>query len=536
MGEIEKVRHTKIKLADPLFPESMRNMTQSTWRRTKIVCTLGPATDRPGLIEQLIEAGMDVARINASHGDHADHARRIRQVRNAAHALGRPVALLMDLPGPKFRLDDLSEGFCRLDEGMTVTLVGAGDDARAAGAAGNCLLLPVRERTLLQTLRAGELVFLADGSVELGVKIIAENPSRAECEVLVGGTVRSGSGINIPDSAASPLVPTEEDRRHLAFAVSQEVEWVGVSFVQSADDLVRVRACFPSGAGVMPLLIAKIEKRRALVNLEAIMEASDGVMVARGDLGVETNLAEIPIVQKRIISVANAHGRPVITATQMLESMVEREYPTRAEATDIANAVLDGTDAVMLSAETAIGEFPVPAVQFLQRVLTATESEYGDRMARDRLNSMEMVTAPSEAGDALSFAACLLAARIGAKAIIASVHSAEAALSIARFRPQAPLVMIADSARLYRSLALVRGISPLLASEPSAGRDTQACLAQAREWLFANGLAQANDQAVLLSASGAASDKVDTLQTVRLAGYWGLEKRAGTENENDGFV
>ncbi len=313
------------------------------------------------------------------------------------------------------------------------------------------------------------------------------------------------------------LIPTDEDRRHLAFAVSQEAEWVGVSFVQSAGDLARVRACFPPGSGGKPLLMAKIEKRRALDDLDAIVEASDGVMVARGDLGVETDLAKIPIVQKRIISAANAQGRPVVTATQMLESMVEHEHPTRAEATDVANAVLDGTDAVMLSAETAVGEFPVAAVRFLQRVLTATEEVYGGRMARDRMNPAETAS-PNEAGNALSFAACLLAARLGARAIIAPVQSMETALSVARFRPQAPLVMVADSVRLYRSLALVRGISPLVVNAPDKGAEPQACLAQAREWLFAHGLAREDDLAVLLSASGATGDKMDTLQTVRLNG------------------
>ncbi len=489
-------------------------MTQSNWQRTKIVCTLGPATDRPGVIERLIEAGMDVARINTSHGDHADHARRIQQVRQAAHALHQPVALLMDLPGPKFRLADLPDGFCKLEEGTIVTLAEADDEAKGVSA-NNCCLLRVRSRELLQALRIGEPVFLADGAVELGVKSVTANPSRAECEVRIGGTVRSGSGINIPESATDMLIPTDEDRRHLAFAVLQEAEWVGVSFVQSAGDLARVRACLPPGPGIKPLLMAKIEKRRALDDLDAIVAASDGVMVARGDLGVETDLAEIPIVQKRIISVANAQGRPVVTATQMLESMVEHEHPTRAEATDVANAVLDGTDAVMLSAETAVGEFPVAAVRFLQRVLTATEKAYGGRMARDRMNPAETAS-PNEAGNALSFAACLLAARLGARAIITPVQSMETALSVARFRPQAPLVMVADSVRLYRSLALVRGISPLVVNAPDKGAEPQACLAQAREWLFAHGLAQEDDLAVLLSASGATGDKADTLQTVRL--------------------
>jgi len=507
---------------------TQHSVTHHSGQRTKIVCTLGPATDPPGVVERLIEYGMDVARVNMSHGEHADHARRIQRVRRASQALGQPVAVLVDLPGPKFRFGDLPDGFRELAEGAIVMLVEEGD------AKEDDHLLPVRNRELLQALRAGELVFLADGSIELRVTTAGEGAAGGgsgssaksggvRCEVLIGGTVRSGSGINVPESALSVLIPTDDDRRHLAFAVLQEAEWVGVSFVQSAGDLARVRACLPSGPGAQPLLMAKIEKRRALTDLDAIVEASDGVMVARGDLGVETDLAEIPIVQKRIIAAANARGRPVVTATQMLESMVEHEHPTRAEVTDVANAVLDGTDAVMLSAETAIGRFPIAAVRILDRVLAATEKAHGQPgygICGDRTHSSVAGTPD----DALNFAACLLAARLGARAIIVPVRTMATAMAIARFRPQALLVMVADSARLYRSLALVRGVSPLfsamstISAAPDEGTVPQACLAQAREWLLSQGLAQPHDQAVLVSASGE-SDKADTLRTVRLGLY-----------------
>ena len=488
-------------------------MTYPSWQRTKIICTLGPATDPPGVIGQLIGCGMDVARINASHGDHAGHARRIQQVRHAARELNQPVAILIDLPGPKFRLGDLPGGFRKLAEGAIVRLA---EENGVAQEGQDRTLLPVRNPELLSALRAEESVFLADGSIELRVKATVAESGDVLCEVRIGGIVRSGSGINVPESALSAWVPTDEDRHHLAFAVSQEAEWVGVSFVQSADDLARVRACLPSGDTGRPLLMAKIEKRRALADLDAIVEASDGVMVARGDLGVETNLAEIPIVQKRIIAAANALGRPVVTATQMLESMVAHEHPTRAEATDVANAVLDGTDAVMLSAETAIGRFPVAAVRFLERVLAATEKAYGAHMAHDRMKPADAAGLSNEAEDALSFAACLLAARLGARAIIVPVRTMAAALAIARFRPQAPLVMVADSVRLYRSLALVRSVLPLLSSAPHAGAGPQACLVQAQAWLFSHGLAQVGDQAVLVFAAGTGCGRADTLQSVRL--------------------
>jgi pyruvate kinase len=503
--------------------KSMGIASKTRWNRTKIVCTLGPATDAPGIIERLIDSGMDVARINASHGDHAGHARRIQQVRHAAQQYDRPVAILIDLPGPKFRLGDLPDRCCKLVEGSIVMLVEESDTAGAASDPGEgSILLPVRNPELLVALRAQELVFLADGSVELRVKTAASSASNCvQCEVVIGGTVRSGSGINVPESALNELVPTDDDRRHLAFAVSQEAEWVGVSFVQSASDLARVRALLPSGE--QPLLMAKIEKRRALANLNEIIEAADGVMVARGDLGVETDLAEIPIVQKRIIAVANAWARPVITATQMLESMVEHEHPTRAEVTDVANAVIDGTDAVMLSAETAIGRFPIAAVKMLLRVLTATEaghgvSGYGGSRDAGPLPGRVHPYTSGSSKDALNAAACQLAVRAGARAVVVSVRNMTAALNIARFRPQVPLVMITDSTRLYRSLALVNGVAPLF-SGAADGVEPQACTAQAWEWLFLQGLAQSGDQAVLLSVSDLPGDEggeADTLQLVRM--------------------
>ena len=323
----------------------------------------------------------------------------------------------------------------------------------------------------------------------------------------IGGVVRSGSGINVPDSELGALVPTAADRRHLEFALAQGADWIGVSFVQDAADLARVRELLPEREP--PLVMAKIEKRRALGALEAIVAAADGVMVARGDLGVETDLAEIPMVQKRIIAAANAAARPVVTATQMLESMVEHEHPTRAEVTDVANALIDGTDAVMLSAETAVGRFPVPAVRILQRVLSAAEAEYAARMALARLRS-----APAAAADALSFAACELAARLEARAIVVLAHDSATLLALARLRPRAPLVALAASEAPWRRLAMVRGVAPLLS--PGAAAPREAGLAAARDWLFARGLAQRGDPAVLLYSSDPRQPIADSLRTLRL--------------------
>ncbi|HSH41085.1 MAG TPA: pyruvate kinase [Arenicellales bacterium] len=472
-------------------------MTTDSWQHTKIICTLGPATDRPGVLEGLIRGGMDVARINLSHGTHEDHTRRIRGVRALSRDLARPVSILADLPGPKFRLGELPGGSLKLEDGARVYLAEAAD-------APDCL--PLGERALLDALQAGQSVYLADGAVELLVKAAAAG--RVECEVRAGGTVRSGSGVNIPELGLPAVIPTERDRLGLAFAASQAVDWIGVSFVQDADDLARVRAAL-AGA-YQPLLMAKIEKRRALESLDAIVESADAIMVARGDLGVETNLAQIPLVQKRIIAAANARARPVVTATQMLESMVEHERPTRAEVTDIANAVLDGTDAVMLSAESAIGRHPVATVNMLRRVVAATNAEYAASMAQGRLRASGAVGAD----EAIGFAACQLAEQIDARAIVVHVQSLPQAAAIARFRPRAPIVALADSAGLHRSLTLVSGVSPLYVPTPA---DAQTRIARAQDWLYAHTPARPGERVVVLSALAGAEETVDTLQIVRLS-------------------
>jgi pyruvate kinase len=463
--------------------------------RTRIVCTLGPATDAPGVLPRMVSEGMHVARINMSHGDHADHARRIAQVREAARHAGRSVAILMDLPGPKFRVGNLQDGSLLLRDDAAICL-------SATELQGDCL--PVRHRELLDAVRVGESIYLADGAIHL--RATAKAQARVDCEVVIGGTVRSGSGINVPDSELSGLVPTADDVAHLRFAVSQEADWIGVSFVQTADDLAQVRACLPTRAA--PLLMAKIEKRRALAQLDEIIEAADGVMVARGDLGVETDLAEIPLVQKRIIAAANNRARPVVTATQMLESMVEHPHPTRAEVTDIANAVLDGTDAVMLSAESAVGRHPSAAVRVLRRVITATESEYGARIARGRLQAS--AGASDDAG--VIFAANQLMARSGARAIVAEVHDVAAAAAISGFRPVAPIIAVTCSQATHRSLAMVWGVVPLVIASSAGKEEILACAAQ---WLYSRQLAQPGDRAVVLACSSPARD-TDMLRVVRL--------------------
>jgi pyruvate kinase len=323
------------------------------------------------------------------------------------------------------------------------------------------------------------------------------------CRVLHGGKVSSGTGINLPDSRLSARIPTKEDRQHIARAVSWKAEWLGVSFVQSAGDLTRIRRLLPREN--RPLLVAKVEKAQALMDLSAIVKESDGVMVARGDLGVETDLAQIALIQKRIIALANAGARPVITATQMLESMVEHEQPTRAEVTDIANAVLDGTDAVMLSAETAIGKHPVAAVKILHRVLTVMERHFGRDMAQRKLRSER----EELKDDPLGVAACDLVLRLGASAIITPVHALETVMRIARFRPDAPILAVTDSGTLCRHLTLAWGVIPV----PVPKRATPAQrLAHAFHRLLENGMARPGDPAIILSTSDPDREETDTLR------------------------
>jgi pyruvate kinase len=470
--------------------------TLPSWNLTRIVCTLGPATDAPGVLEELLSAGMDVARINTSHGTLEEHARRIRRLRGAARFLRRPIAILADLPGAKFRLGQLKGGARTLAPGEQVALSARADDTS---------VLPFPHPRALSSMSVGQPVFLSDGSVRLRVDRVSSG--RVQCEVVAGGTIRSGSGVNLPDFTLPGLVPTPEDRRKIAFAVAERVDWIGVSFVESAADMHRVRQLTRSKNA--PLLMAKIERRQAVDELEAILQASDGVMVARGDLGVETDIAEIPLLQKRIIARANAAGRQVVTATQMLESMVDQERPTRAEVTDIANAVLDGSDGVMLSAETAIGRFPALAVETMRRILTATESGHAARIARTCLAEAES----ARSGDAMSFVACQLAERLAAKGIVAWGSGAESAFEIARFRPAVPLLVATDSQAWRGRLASVRGAAPLPVTR---GAGEGVVLALAGEWLRARRLVNPGDALVLLHHSQGSADPSSTLRVARV--------------------
>jgi pyruvate kinase len=378
--------------------------------RTRIVATLGPATSSSEKLRALIEAGVGVFRLNFSHGTHAQHGELIKGIRHIAGE--RPVAILQDLCGPKLRLS-----------------------APVRGKPGE-----VVEIELPPTVRAGDPVLLADGIMQL--EVVDAKRSR----VVVGGDIPAGKGINLPSSTLDIPSLTPKDREDLAYGVAQKVDYVALSFVRRASDLDEIKK---SGLPV----VAKIEKPQAIQNLEDIVRAADGVMVARGDLGVEIPIERVPVAQKRVIALANREGKPVITATQMLRSMVDNPAPTRAEATDVANAVLDGTDAVMLSEETAMGKYPVESVRMMDRILQEAEPLLQPR--RD-------VLGPDNA-EAIAHAACTIAERVNASAIVVPTSTGFTARRVARYRPRIPILVLTNSETVRRSLALVWGVTALAA-------------------------------------------------------------------------
>jgi len=409
--------------------------------RTRVVATLGPASDGEDVIARLLDAGVDVFRLNFSHGTHEEHGRRIAAVRRLA--AGRPVAVLQDLAGPKLRLD-----------------------RPVAGKPGD--VVDVR---LPPTVRRGDPVLLADGAMQLEVI------DAGRCRVITGGEIPAGKGINLPSSRLDFPAFTDKDRRDLGFGVEQGVDLVALSFVGHAADLDEAKA---SGLPV----IAKIERAGAVERMEEIVRAADGVLVARGDLGVEIPIERVPLTQKRLIALANRESKPVITATQMLRSMVESSLPTRAEATDVANAVLDGSDALMLSEETAIGRYPTEAVAVMRRIAAQAEAALEPRTA-------EMGSGVS---DLMAQAACNVAARLGAAAIVVATRSGFTARKVSRHRPWLPIVALTPDERVRRRLSLVWGITAL--HVPSGGGAAD-LLTSFREPVRATGLVPAGARVVV---------------------------------------
>jgi pyruvate kinase len=413
--------------------------------RTKIVCTLGPSTATESAIGDLLDAGMNVARINFSHGTHAEHTATIARVRAAADVRKRPVAILGDLQGPRIRIGELAAPRT-LDTGDDILL--SPEDTVRPGE------VPVTYHALATDVHTGDRILVDDGLIELMVLDVANDTVHAR--VVHGGLLKSHKGLNLPGIHVSAPSITEKDRADIAFAIEQGLDYLALSFVRRAEDIEDLRERIPKRL----LVIAKIEKDIALANIESIMRAADGVMVARGDLGVELPFEEVPIAQKRIIRLANRMGKPVITATQMLESMVEHPRPTRAEASDVANAILDGTDAVMLSAETAAGAYPRLAVEAMRRIICEVECHPLPWRSRDEERREVGATVATE--DAIAAATVAANRMLGTPLIIVLTKGGFSARMVASHRPRVPILALTDMTQTYRQLALVWGVVPHL--------------------------------------------------------------------------
>ncbi len=446
--------------------------------RAKIVCTLGPACATVERLREMVEAGMRVARLNFSHGTYDTHAQYLAAVRQASEGLGCSVSVLADLQGPRVRVGVLREPIT-LQEGSEVWLTEKAGDPQA---------IPIDLPRLTEQLPPGARVLLDNGLIEL--EVLAKEPPRLRCRVVEGGVLSSHKGVNLPDVALDLPSVTDRDRADLEFALSREVDYVALSFVRSADDIRHLRALMKQlGREDVPI-IAKLEKPQALAHLDEILAEADAVMVARGDLGVELPLERVPLVQKEIIARANRLGVPVITATEMLESMIEEYRPTRAEASDVANAVLDGTDAVMLSGETSVGKHPVEAVQVMARIVREAEETLAQRGAWQPAK----VESPFDYANAVGHCACLAAIDLRARAIVAFTRSGLTARLISKYHPPLPIIALSPDPRTCQRLPLLWGVRPVLTE---AIADTDQMLRQVDGVLLRSGLVQRGDLVVI---------------------------------------
>jgi len=432
---------------------------------TKIVCTIGPASREPKVLRQLIEAGMNVARLNFSHGDAAFHSENIRRIREVAAELDRPVALLVDLQGPKLRVGDLGEGVM-LTAGETILLSKREGVGKAAGA-DTPAFVPLQYAALPEQVTPGDRILLDDGLLE--VRVLETDGADIHAEVITGGLLTSNKGLNLPNASLSIPAITEKDWQDLEFALEQNVDWVALSFVRSADEVrqLKERIGELSDYGRPVPVIAKIEKPEALESIDAIIAAADGIMVARGDLGIEVAADKVPMIQKRLIRKCNAAGKPVITATQMLDSMIRNPRPTRAEASDVANAILDGADAVMLSGETAAGQYPVQALQTMVRIALDVEQQTSGAWERPAYIQRPVSTI----SDAVSHATCETAHDLNAAAILSATVSGSTAEMLSRYRPHCPIYAITPSPITQRRLLLFHGVWPLLGERAESSNE-----------------------------------------------------------------
>jgi len=450
-------------------------------RRAKIVCTMGPAVEAPERVKQLIEAGMNMARLNLSHGSYEEHQARLDRVRAAAKEANQPVAILVDLQGPKIRLGRFADGPHELSRGDIFTITTdeiQGTKERVGttfkGLPGDC--------------KPGDYLLIDDGKVTVQVIEVKGNDVVTKC--IEPGAVSNNKGINLPGVSVSVPALSEKDKEDLRWGLKAGADYIALSFVRNAADIVDVHAIMDE-VGIRLPVIAKIEKPQAVENLEEIVKAFDGIMVARGDLGVELPIEEVPLVQKRCVALAREAAKPVIVATQMLDSMITNSRPTRAEATDCANAVLDGADALMLSGETSVGDFAIEAVQTMARII-----EYTEKNALAKISPLD--TSPTTKGGAITKAATEVGTLIGAKFLIAFTQSGESARRMAMFRNAIPILALTPETGTYNRLALSWGVEPGIVTPVT---HTDDMVKQVDSWLISHGEAQIGDTVIIVAGA-----------------------------------
>lgn len=445
-------------------------------RRTKIVATVGPATLKPDVLRRLIKAGATTLRINFSHGTQQDHQKAIRLIRQTAFELDQPVGILQDLQGPKIRLGKFAEGKIKLENGEPYILTSRQVECDRH-------ISYVSYDKLAEEVPENATILLDDGKVEMKVEKIDRARQDLHCKVVVGGPLSSNKGVNFPGVCLSVKALTQKDREDLMFGLDQGVDWIALSFVRNPQDILEIKDLIASAGKSIPV-IAKIEKHEAIEQMDAILSLCDGVMVARGDLGVELPAEDVPILQKRLIATANRLGIPIITATQMLDSMVNNPRPTRAEVSDVANAILDGTDAVMLSNETAVGNYPVEAVETMATIACRIEQE-------QQTNNLKLSKTKRSITHAISAAVGQIASQLGASAIMTLTKTGATARNVSKFRPKTPILAITPHVYVSRRLQLVWGVKPLLVLDLASATQTfQAAInvAQEKRWLSAGDL------------------------------------------------
>ncbi len=451
-------------------------------KKTKIVCTIGPASESPEILEKMIQAGMNVARLNFSHGSYPSHAKLIKNIRIAAKKLNTSIAIMQDLQGPKIRVGEMPEAGIMLKDGQHLTLT-------TRAIKGTAEVIPVQYKHLPKDVNSGDRILICDGLIDLKVESVKGQD--IECKVIIGGLVKSHKGINVPTASISANPITDKDKKDLEFGLKNDVDYIALSFVKTAANIAELRELIREKHG-QAKIIAKIERHEAIENIEEIIHEADGIMVARGDMGVEIPPEHVPLVQKRINKMANLHGKPVIIATEMLQSMIENPRPTRAEVSDVANAVFDHTDAIMLSNESAVGKYPVQAVQLLSRIAISIESEL-KRHQKYRNNQPFIEDVP------LSFATCSsaahMASEIEARLIVATTVSGFTAQELAKHRIYVPIVAITEDPKVVNQLQLVWGINHIFLKKISDRNR----LSQIKKLILDAKLAHHGDEVVVVS-------------------------------------